>query len=135
MRLAQSPVGAHATGSMFSTDPNRTDAASERPGRGIEVDDKVGRATAPWKVVYAIVERGPRKHWLRIGMAFVNRDGSLNVRLDAVPLTGQLHIRENSPRDGRDGSGEPLPPFAFERDPAAFPGRPRISSTALPSPS
>ena len=48
-----------------------------------------------WKVVYAIVERGARKHWLRIGMAFVNRDGSLNVRLDAVPLSGQLHIRDN----------------------------------------
>ena len=23
-----------------------------------------------WKVVYAIVERGPKKHWLRIGLAF-----------------------------------------------------------------
>ena len=50
-----------------------------------------------FKVVYAIVERGPKKHWLRIGLAFVNRDGSLNVRLDAVPLSGQLHIRDQSP--------------------------------------
>ena len=35
-------------------------------------------------LVYHIIEReGMRKPvWLRIGAAFVNRDGSLNVRLD-----------------------------------------------------
>ena len=52
------------------------------------------------KVVYAIIDRPPRKHWLRIGLAFVNRDGSLNVRIDAVPLTGHLHIRDDSQRMG-----------------------------------
>ncbi len=26
------------------------------------------------KVVYAVIERGPKKHWLRIGIAFVNPD-------------------------------------------------------------
>ena len=65
-----------------------------------------------WKVVYAIVERGPKKHWLRIGLAFVNRDGSLNVRLDAVPLTGQLHIRDDVNRPNPDeapGPSESLP--------------------------
>ena len=62
-------------------------------------------ASPDWKVVYAIVARGPKKHWLRIGMAFVNRDGSLNVRLDAVPLTGQLHIRDDS---GRPPTAEPV---------------------------
>ena len=50
------------------------------------------------KVVYAIIERPPRKHWLRIGLAFVNQDGSLNVRIDAVPLTGSLHIRDEPQR-------------------------------------
>ena len=50
------------------------------------------------KVVYAIIDRPPRKHWLRIGLAFVNRDGSLNVRIDAVPLTGSLHIRDDIQR-------------------------------------
>ena len=47
-----------------------------------------------WKVVYAVIERGAKKHWLRVGLAFVNRDGSLNVRLDAMPLSGQLQIRD-----------------------------------------
>lgn len=54
-----------------------------------------------YKIVFAIVERGPKKHWLRIGMAFVNRDGSLNVRLDAMPFNGQLHIRDDAPRTDR----------------------------------
>ena len=69
-------------------------------------------ASPDWKVVYAIVERGPKKHWLRIGMAFVNRDGSLNVRLDAVPLTGQLHIRDDAQRLARsdeDAASESAP--------------------------
>lgn len=40
------------------------------------------------KAVYTIVERGEGKkpRWVRIGIAFVNRDDSLNVILDAVPV-------------------------------------------------
>jgi hypothetical protein len=49
-----------------------------------------------WKAVYTIVERqnSEKKHWVRIGNAFVNRDQSINVRLDAVPVNGQIHIRD-----------------------------------------
>ena len=61
------------------------------------------------KVVYAIIDRPPRKHWLRIGLAFVNRDGSLNVRIDAVPLTGRLHIRDDSQRMGGAELDSPEP--------------------------
>lgn len=55
--------------------------------------------------VYTIVERGEDKKdlWLRIGTAFTNKDGSLNVLLNALPLDGKLHIREEqddaSPQD------------------------------------
>jgi hypothetical protein len=47
-------------------------------------------------VVYTIVERGKdgKKFWVRIGSAFRNQDGSLNARLDAVPVNGTMHIRE-----------------------------------------
>lgn len=46
-------------------------------------------------VVYTIVtrERDSRKFWVRVGTAFKNRDGSINVILDAVPTNGTLHIR------------------------------------------
>lgn len=32
--------------------------------------------------------------WSRAGSAFVNRDGSLNVYLDVLPMHGTLHLRE-----------------------------------------
>jgi hypothetical protein len=71
------------------------------------LDEGTGRV--PWKVVYTIIERGRgRRVWLRVGVAFVNRDQSLNVRLDAVPISGQLHIREAPPQGTRD----PEPPLA-----------------------
>lgn len=47
-------------------------------------------------VVYTIVDAaGGRSIWVRIGVAFINADGSLNARLDAVPTNGTLHIREH----------------------------------------
>lgn len=51
-----------------------------------------------YKVVYSIVDRGQNKkpHWMRIGIAFVNSDASLNVKLDGLPCNGQLHIRDQS---------------------------------------
>ena len=59
----------------------------------------------PSKVVYTIVERGPqngdkKKAWIRIGADWVNQDQSLNVKLDAAPTNGTLHIRDYQPYDG-----------------------------------
>ena len=59
------------------------------------------------KIVYTIIEReDPDPNiWRRAGTAFVNKDGSLNVYLDSLPLNGQLHIRD--PReDKRDSNGD-----------------------------
>lgn len=43
--------------------------------------------TKPYKVVYGIVQREgmEKSFWTRIGAAFENRDGSLNIRLDFLP--------------------------------------------------
>jgi len=56
-----------------------------------------------FKVVYTIVDRqrDGKKFWLRIGAAFENRDGSMNVLLDAMPTNGQLQIREYRPFEER----------------------------------
>jgi hypothetical protein len=89
--------------------PKRELRGSGPPSLGVATDaipatadDASSRSTAAWRVVYSIVERNSKKHWLRVGIAFVNRDGSLNVRLDAVPINGQLHIRES--RETRETS-------------------------------
>jgi len=51
--------------------------------------------------VYTVVPKPEGKDlWLRVGSAFPNRDGSLTVFLDAVPINGRLQIREYQPRDG-----------------------------------
>ena len=45
--------------------------------------------------------RDGKKFWLRIGAAFENRDGSLNVYMDAMPTNGQLQIRDWQPYEER----------------------------------
>lgn len=53
-------------------------------------------ADAKLKAVYTIIESDKREKPLfcRIGTAFVNRDSSLNVVLDALPTNSKLHIRD-----------------------------------------
>lgn len=47
------------------------------------------------KDVYSIVEvKDGKSRWTRIGAAFVNKDGSINAFLDALPLDGKVHIRD-----------------------------------------
>lgn len=63
------------------------------------------------KIVYTVVERGEgRTFWVRIGVAFTNRDGSINIRLDAVPVNGTMQIRDaEPPRDGTRPSAQHAP--------------------------
>jgi hypothetical protein len=68
--------------------------------------------TTKYKVCYVITERNERTYWNRIGVAFTNKDGSLNVKLDALPIGGQLQIRDFEPReefDSNGGSSRPRP--------------------------
>lgn len=55
------------------------------------------------KIVYSISERGGKSYWSRIGVAFVNSDGSLNVKLECIPVNGEFHIRDYVPREGEVG--------------------------------
>jgi hypothetical protein len=50
------------------------------------------------KIVYVISERNARKFWNRIGVAFINHDGSMNVKLEAIPVSGEMQIRDYVPR-------------------------------------
>ncbi len=46
-----------------------------------------------YKDVFTVVKNGEKEYWNRIGTAFPNKDGSLTVRLNALPLDGRLAIR------------------------------------------
>ena len=45
------------------------------------------------KIAYTIAGEGGKKRWIKVGVAFENKDGSLNVLLDAFPVNRQLNIR------------------------------------------
>lgn len=61
------------------------------------------------KDVYAIYESKTggrdRSRWVRVGVAFDNQDGSLNVLLDALPLSGRLQIRKRETETDPAGNG------------------------------
>ena len=46
------------------------------------------------RVAYAITEKNGRSHWTRVGVSFVNKDGSETVLLDAAPLSGRLVLQD-----------------------------------------
>jgi hypothetical protein len=61
------------------------------------------------KVVWTVVDRGQGKSfWTRVGVGFVNRDGSITLRLDAIPVNGTLQVREwQEPFERRHDPAEP----------------------------
>jgi hypothetical protein len=62
-----------------------------------------------FKVISAVEDKeGKTKFWMRLGTAFLNRDNSINVLLDAFPKSMQLQIREfdeNELNGGADRDG------------------------------
>lgn len=50
----------------------------------------------PW-AAYNIIERKEtgKRIWSRVGSAFFNQDGSINIHLDSFPLQGKIQIRED----------------------------------------
>jgi hypothetical protein len=43
-------------------------------------------------------------YWNRIGSAWVNRDGSINVRLFLTPANGEIHLRKPRPKPAANES-------------------------------
>ena len=61
-----------------------------------------------WKVISPI-ERNNSTYWMRLGTGFTNKDDSINVYLDAVPVPGKdgsvkLQIRELTEEELRERS-------------------------------
>lgn len=54
-----------------------------------------------YKVVTAVEKHGGGSFWMRLGTAIPNKDGSLNVYLDAIPKSMQFTIFEMTEEDLR----------------------------------
>jgi hypothetical protein len=84
------------------------------------------------KAVYTVIERGQGKSfWVRIGVGFTNKDGSLNLRLDAIPVNGTLQVRDWVPYDRRPEASDAqgAPGRSTTPQSGARPPRPRDNST------
>jgi hypothetical protein len=60
-------------------------------------------------VVFSIRNGTGGSVWTRAGSAYVNKDGSLNVVLDVLPLDGRLHVREAGEKREAAPSVRPAP--------------------------
>lgn len=69
--------------------------------------------TKSMRSVYAITERNQKSYWLKVGIGFVNKDGSISVRLDALPMSGTLQIRDFDPGVARAGDTTAAQPTAL----------------------
>jgi len=54
--------------------------------------------------VFNVRDRGEGKKssWTEIGVGFENKDGSLNLMLDAVPISGKIQVRPYEPKAKED---------------------------------
>ena len=50
------------------------------------------------KDIFVIQQEGDKTYWHKCGVAFVNRDGSLNLKLDLFPNV-QLQVRDPKEKD------------------------------------
>lgn len=46
------------------------------------------------KAVFTVVRSNDKSRWVRVGIGFINRDGSMNLYLDALPANGELQVRD-----------------------------------------
>lgn len=65
------------------------------------------------KNVYTVIEPAPgskyqKNFWQKVGVAFENKDGSMSVVLNCLPVNGKLQIREANelPKYDHGGSGK-----------------------------
>lgn len=54
------------------------------------------------KVVYVITKRGEKSFWNRIGVGYVNQDGSINLKLESLPVNGECQVRNYEPKEDRE---------------------------------
>jgi hypothetical protein len=73
-----------------------------------------GRSMKDVFAIYDLKAEGrERSRWVRIGVAFDNRDGSLSILLDALPLNGRLYVRNRQRDDTENANPEsPRPALA-----------------------
>lgn len=57
------------------------------------------------RVVCPVTGKDGKTYWMKMGSAYVNRDNSINLYLDCLPVNGRLQVRDwdDPPWEKRDG--------------------------------
>ena len=99
----------------------RSDRSRDEPPRGPSSgrysssstrDMSNGTSPRAHRAVYTVVDgKDDKSFWRQVGVAFVNRDGSINILLDALPVNGKLQIRDAEPqaRDAERPESDEIP--------------------------
>lgn len=74
--------------------------------------EKKMAAETRMKIAYVITKTGAKQYWNRIGVGFLNRDGSINVTLSALPVDGKFQLRDYIHHED-----EPTPPVDPRTEP------------------
>lgn len=74
---------------------------------------------APTHAIWHIRDReGKKAFWTEIGVGFTNRDGSITLKLNLVPLDGgMVQVRAIEPRDRDPRDRDPRDRDPRDRDP------------------
>lgn len=83
------------------------------------------RKDTTMKTVFTIVENKGRSYWTKVGIGFVNTDGSITLKLEALPVNGQLQVRDYESREdflARRAQATPPPLPSFGDAPSPFGG-------------
>lgn len=62
--------------------------------------------TKPTHTAYTVIRAkkdDQKDYWLPVGSAWTNRDGSFNIRLNALPVNGELCVRPRKEGDDAEG--------------------------------
>jgi hypothetical protein len=70
--------------------------AQRRMDRG--ADRGTDRSPREYKEIYGVVDRGENSFWTRVGVAFVNADGSMNLLFNFTPTDPETTIQIRDPR-------------------------------------
>ena len=52
-----------------------------------------------YKEVFVMKEKDDRTYFTKVGVGFYNKDGSMNLYLDALPMDGKLQLRDPKPKE------------------------------------
>jgi hypothetical protein len=64
-------------------------------------EDIMAKRFDVFNVKEAAKDSGKKSYWNKVGSAFENKDGSLSVHLDSLPLDGKLQIRAYVPKEDK----------------------------------